>query len=152
LISPAAIASDTLIRLIGNASPDANNAEYFMKSRRVPPEPQDWFSIPSGVRRFRGTGQTRKGRKFYLVPLAAKGRFPGEPREGVASIQRTKELVFNPTTKDWKRSARRGRTSHVRNWSDACGFLYSKGAVVAEALVPFGQARPFQGGCELWRR
>src|ERR1700756_610049 len=46
LSSPAAIASDTLIRLIGNASPDANNAEYFMKSRRVAAEPQDWLSIP----------------------------------------------------------------------------------------------------------
>jgi len=29
---------------------------------------------------------------------------------------------------------------------DACGFLYSKGAIVTEALVPFGQARPVQGG------
>jgi hypothetical protein len=30
--------------------------------------------------------------------------------------------------------------------SDARGFLHDKGAVVSEALVPFGQARPFQGG------
>src|SRR5262249_22392166 len=75
LSSPAATAFDTLIRLIGNASPDANKAEYFMKSRRVGGEPQDWLSIPSGVRRFRGTCQTSKGRKSYLVPLAAKGRF-----------------------------------------------------------------------------
>ena len=30
--------------------------------------------------------------------------------------------------------------------SDACGFLYNKGAVVTEALVPFGQARPFPEG------
>src|SRR5215471_21468917 len=55
LSSPAAIAFDTLIRLIGNASPDANNAEYFMKSRRVAAEAQDWLSIPLCVRRFRGT-------------------------------------------------------------------------------------------------
>ena len=74
LIAPAAVASDTLKRPIGNARPDANNAEYFMKSRRVAPEPQVWFSIPSGVRRFWGDGQTRKGRKSYLFPLAAKGR------------------------------------------------------------------------------
>jgi hypothetical protein len=46
LSSPAAIASDTLIRLIGNASPDANNAEYFMKSRRVVAGPEDSLSIP----------------------------------------------------------------------------------------------------------
>jgi len=32
--------------------------------------------------------------------------------------------------------------------SDAHGFLYNKGAAVSEALVPFGQARPFQGGCD----
>jgi hypothetical protein len=32
--------------------------------------------------------------------------------------------------------------------SDARGFLYHQEAVVSEALVPFGQARPFQGGCD----
>jgi hypothetical protein len=32
--------------------------------------------------------------------------------------------------------------------SDARGFLYNKGAAVSEVLVPFGQARPFQGGCD----
>src|SRR5215469_110955 len=74
LSSPAAIAFDTLERPIGNARPDANNAEYFMKSRRVAAETQDWLSIPLDIRRFRD-GQTTKGRKSYLVPLAAKGRF-----------------------------------------------------------------------------
>jgi hypothetical protein len=32
--------------------------------------------------------------------------------------------------------------------SDGRGFLHNKGAVVSEALVPFGQARPFPGGCD----
>jgi hypothetical protein len=32
--------------------------------------------------------------------------------------------------------------------SGARGFLCNKGAVISEALVPFGQARPFQGGCD----
>jgi hypothetical protein len=32
--------------------------------------------------------------------------------------------------------------------SEARGFLHNKGAVVSEALVPFGPARPFQGGCD----
>jgi hypothetical protein len=30
--------------------------------------------------------------------------------------------------------------------NDAGGFLFKKGAVISEALVPFGQAQPFQGG------
>jgi hypothetical protein len=32
--------------------------------------------------------------------------------------------------------------------SEARGFLNNKGAVVSEALVPFEQARRFQGGCD----
>jgi hypothetical protein len=32
--------------------------------------------------------------------------------------------------------------------SDVRGFLHNKGVVVSEALVPFGQAKPFQGGCD----
>jgi hypothetical protein len=32
--------------------------------------------------------------------------------------------------------------------SDARGFLYNEGAVVSETLVPFGQARSFQGECD----
>src|ERR1700730_7950038 len=73
LSSPAAIASDTLIRLIGNASPDANHAEYFMKSRRVGGEPQDWLSIPLSVRRFQGTVKPVKEGSLILFRWLQKG-------------------------------------------------------------------------------
>jgi hypothetical protein len=68
---------------------------------------------------------------------------------GVASIQKTKETRFCPTTKRLEAfGTMRADFFMCGIGSDARGFLHDKGAVVSEAQVPFGQARPFQGGCD----
>ena len=72
----------------------------------------------------------------------------GSGREGSRLYERQKKLVFYPTTKRLKAfGTMRADFLMCGIGSDACGFLFNKGAVVSEALIPFGQARPFQGGC-----
>ena len=58
-----------------------------------------------------------------------------------------KKPVFCPTTKRLEAfGTMRSDFLVCGIGNDARGFLHNKGAVVSEAVVLFGQARPFQGG------
>ena len=83
----------------------------------------------------------------YLISTSAVLSY-GKQR-GSRLYKRQKKLVFAQRLNDWKRSAtRRADFLMCGIGSEARGFLHNKGAVVSEALVPFGPARPFQGGCD----
>jgi hypothetical protein len=79
--------------------------------------------------------------------------FPNLKREesgkGSRLYKRQKKLVFCPTTKRLEAfGTMRADFLMCGIGSEARGFLNNKGAVVSEALVPFEQARRFQGGCD----
>jgi hypothetical protein len=68
---------------------------------------------------------------------------------GSRLYKRQKKLVFCPTIIGLEAfGTTRADFLMCGIGNDARGFLHNKGGVVTEALVAFGQARTFQGGCD----
>jgi hypothetical protein len=107
--------------------------------------PDNWkTSANRGMPNGEGRGGGKRRGRVYTKDKETRAE-----RGGVASIQKTKKLVFCPTTKRLETfGTMRAEFPLCGIGSDARGFLCNKGAVISEALVPFGQARPFQGGCD----
>jgi hypothetical protein len=90
-----------------------------------------------------------KGHLTAELCLASRGASKRGRQKGSRLYKRQKKLVFCPMTKRLEAfGTMRADFLLCGMGSDARGFLHDKGAVVSEALVPFGQARPFQGGCD----
>ena len=80
-------------------------------------------------------------------PIAARRQHRSAEAAGSQGV--AKLAGFRPTTKRLEAGGTmRADFLMCGIGSDARGFLHNKRAVVSEALVPFGQARPFQGGCD----
>jgi hypothetical protein len=73
----------------------------------------------------------------------------GAKKRGSRLYKRQKKPVFCPTTERLEAfSTIRADFLRCGIGSYARGFPYNIGALVSDALVPFGQARLFQGGCD----